>query len=270
MPGLVVVARLAVLIVVLLTGLSASLASADDGAHRPCQVTHDLITLGGRLPHATAEIRDHRAIKIVAFGSSSTYGTGASSEAATYPHRLEVELALLFPGIKLDLVNAGVPGDDAADMARRLDHDVIAQSPDLVIWQTGTNDALRKVPVDQFARQTIDGIQHLHDAGIDVVLMEPQYSPKLVEQQGYLEYIAALRTVGHAAGAPVLRRFDIMKSWMSSGQFVNATMLSTDSLHMKDASYACLGWVTAESIAGAVRDGLKAPGRLTAGDPKAR
>jgi acyl-CoA thioesterase I len=264
------VARQVILSSVLALGLVGTIASAaDDTApldgRTPCQLPPALVALGGPLPHATAEIRHHHALKVVALGSSSTYGTGASEAAATYPSRLEVELGQLFPGVHFKVINKGVPGEVAADMVGRLERDAIAPAPDLVVWQTGTNDALRDLPVDEFARLTVEGVGRLHDAGIDVVLMEPQYSPKLVRQPHYADYVEALRTIGHTTGAPVVRRFDIMKAWMASGQFIDATLLQTDALHMRDASYACLGWVVAEAIAGAVNEAVQSPARLTAG-----
>ncbi len=241
-------------------------APARAADHAPCRCPAELVALGGTLPHAAVDVREHHALRIVALGSSSTYGTGASSEAATYPRRLEAELAELFPGLSLDVVNKGVPGEVAADMMARLDRDVLALHPDLVVWQTGTNDALRDLPVDEFARLTVEGIGRLHDAGIDVVLMEPQYSPKLVQQPHYAEYVDTLRTIGTSVHVPVVRRFAIMKAWEASGQFIDATMLQTDFLHMRDASYACLGWVVARSIADSIGHQVADAGdRLTVG-----
>ena len=244
-----------------MVALAGAAAAAD---HGPCRCPAELVALGGALPHASAEVRDHQTLRIVALGSSSTYGTGASGEAATYPSRLQAELAQMFPGLALEVINKGVPGEIAADMVGRLEQDVLALAPDLVVWQTGTNDALRDLPVDEFARVTNDGLGRLQAANIDVVLMEPQYSPKLVQRPHYADYIEALRTIAHVSGIPVVRRFDIMRSWTASGQFVDQTMLQSDSLHMKDASYACLGWVVAESIATAIKPAAT-PERLTAG-----
>lgn len=241
-------------------GLGTAAASAAEpaptaGAGRaPCHCPAELVALGGALPHSAAALRERRALTIVALGSSSTYGTGASGEAATYPHRLEIELGRMLPGVRLTVINKGVPGEVAGDMLARLDRDVFALKPDLVVWQTGTNDALRDLPVDRFAHQTVDGIARLRKAGIDVILMEPQYSPKLVKRPHYAEYIDVLRAIGKRVHVPVVRRFSIMKAWEADGQFVDATMLQSDWLHMRDASYACLGWVVAQSIATTVAE----------------
>ena len=82
-------------------------------------------------------------IKIVALGSSSTYGAGASTSAASYPSRLAVELAQRLPGHEITVLNRGVNGDEASDMLARLETAVIAEKPDLVLWQVGTNSLLR-------------------------------------------------------------------------------------------------------------------------------
>jgi acyl-CoA thioesterase-1 len=246
-------------------GLAGAASATDEtGDPRACGLPAGVTALDGLLPHAAAALRQREALKIVAFGSSSTYGTGASSPAATYPSRLEVALGQRFPGAKVTVVNQGTPGEVADDMMARLDHDAIAPAPDLVIWQTGTNDALRDVPVESFARLTLDGLARLHEAGIDVVLMEPQYSPKLLRRPHYADYIEALRTIGQATGTPVVRRFDMMEAWVASGRFVDATMLQSDALHMRDASYACLGQAVAEGLAAAIDDTEALTGSLTA------
>jgi acyl-CoA thioesterase-1 len=246
-------------------GLTGAASATDEASgQRACGLPTGLTALDGGLPHAAAALHERHALKIVAFGSSSTYGTGASGPAATYPSRLQVELGQLFPDATLTVINQGVPGEIAADMMVRLERDAIAPAPDLVIWQTGTNDAMRDVPVETFARLTVDGIARLHDAGIDVVLMEPQYSPKLVRQPHYADFVETLRTIGHVTGTPVVRRFDMMEAWVASGRFVNATMLQSDALHMRDASYACLGRAVAEGLADAIGETDSPTGRLTA------
>jgi len=251
---------------VALIGLIGSAGAADaPGRHASCSLPAALTALGGALPHTAGALHRRHALTVVAFGSSSTYGTGASGPAATYPSRLEAALAARFPDARLTVINQGVPGDTAAMMMRRLEHDAIAPAPDLVIWQTGTNDALRDVPVDDFARLTVEGIAKLHDAGIDVVLMEPQYSAKLVAQPHYADYVESLRTVGHATGTPVVRRFDIMQAWLADGAFAGDTMLQNDALHMRDASYDCLGRAVAQGLAEAIDDTARTQPRLTAG-----
>src|SRR5580704_10922939 len=87
-------------------------------------------------------------IKIVALGSSSTAGAGASGPSASYPGRLEFELSRHFFWKDVTVLNRGVNGEEAPDMLARLDTSVIAEEPDLVLWQLGTNWVLRDRPLD--------------------------------------------------------------------------------------------------------------------------
>ena len=117
-------------------------------------------------------------IKIVAIGSSSTYGAGASSAPASYPSRLEAELKARLPGLPITVLNKGIGGEEAAQMVARFDADVLDESPDLVVWQVGSNSVLLNHP----APGTIihQGVERLKASGTEVVLMNPQYAPKII------------------------------------------------------------------------------------------
>src|ERR1700722_3665050 len=101
----------------------------------------------GRLTQVIERLAAHLPVRIIAFGSSSTAGTGASSPSASYPARLEADLTAAWsaPG-SVVVLNRGVGGEDADDMALRLPS-VIAEHPDLIIWQTGSNDPLNGLPL---------------------------------------------------------------------------------------------------------------------------
>src|SRR5438270_12889915 len=102
------------------------------------------------LEHAPVRFRQRIAqglpIKIVAIGSSSTFGSGASTPAASYPSRLEAELKTQLPGLPVTVLNKGIGGEEAPQMVTRFDADVIDESPDLVLWQVGSNSVLRDHP----------------------------------------------------------------------------------------------------------------------------
>jgi lysophospholipase L1-like esterase len=116
-------------------------------AQRPpeCVVADDQNRLDFPLLHTARRLASGRPIKIVALGSSSTYGAGASTFAAAYPSRLAAELAKHFPGHEFTVLNRGVNGEEVTDMLARLETAVIAERPDLVLWQVGTNSVLRDV-----------------------------------------------------------------------------------------------------------------------------
>jgi acyl-CoA thioesterase-1 len=198
------------------------------------------------LPHVARRIAHAQPLRIVAFGSSSTEGAGASSPDATYPSRLRVFLreALHAP---VEVINAGVGGEDADDMARRV-ADVIALRPDLVIWQTGSNDPLRGVPLDRFVAETRAGIAAFRAAGLDVMLMEPQDCDVLRETPGAFAYRDALRRLAAEMQVPLVRRYDLMRAWLAQGLLTRAELFADDGLHMTDGGYARLAEAVGRQI----------------------
>ena len=233
------VARALVLTIALIAAFSTISAFADDPPP-PLDQT--------RLPHVAARLAARQAVVIVAFGSSSTEGTGASSPAATYPSRLLADLTAELPSRqRVIVINQGIGGDDADDMARRLPA-VIAEHPDLIIWQTGSNDPLRNVPLDRFVQETIAGVQAIRAAHIDVMLMGPQLCHTLDGKTSTASYRHALRAIGIGMGVPVIHRYDLMRSWLAAGVLTRAQMLSPDGLHMADGGYAKLADAVARDI----------------------
>jgi len=199
------------------------------------------------LPHTAAALADHDPLRIVAFGSSSTEGIGATSPAASYPSRLQVELGAALPKLPVIVVNRGRGGEDAEDMARRLPG-IIAQHPDLVIWQTGTNDALHDVPLARFVTLTRAGILAMRAAGIDVMLIEPQRCRALDAIPDAGRYREAVRALGAEFGVPVIRRYDLMLLWTKGGPPNRGQLMSGDGLHMGDGGYALLAKEVARTI----------------------
>ena len=198
------------------------------------------------LPHVARRVAQSLPLRIVAFGSSSTEGVGASSPAASYPSRLQAFLRDALP-VPVQVVNAGIGGEDADDMAKRIPA-VLADRPDLVIWQTGSNDPLRDVPLDRFAARTRAGIAELRAGGADVILMEPQDCQALRDHPGAWAYRDALREIAAQMQAPLVRRYDLMHQWIADGLLTPAQMLYTDGLHMTDGGYAQLAKAVGRQI----------------------
>ncbi|MGD0634644.1 MAG: SGNH/GDSL hydrolase family protein [Beijerinckiaceae bacterium] len=181
----------------------------------------------------------HAALRVIAFGSSSTQGAGASSPSASYPAQLQVDLMRMVPkGETVEVVNRGIGGQDADDMIQRLQSDVIAPRPNVVIWQTGSNDPLRGVPLGRFEADMREGIKALRQAGVAVILMEPQWCPRLDQAAHADDYRQAVRKIGQDLDVPVIRRSDMMHQWIAEGRMTRAQMLAPDGLHMADGGYA--------------------------------
>ena len=113
-----------------------------------CNVSVDQVRLANPLARFAHKLVSGEPITIVAIGSSSTAGAGASSAAASYPNRLAVELKQYFPNHSITMINRGVGGEEVGDMLKRFDSAVIAAKPDLVLWQFGTNSVIHDYKIN--------------------------------------------------------------------------------------------------------------------------
>ncbi|HRD76771.1 MAG TPA: GDSL-type esterase/lipase family protein [Hyphomicrobiaceae bacterium] len=206
-------------------------------------------------------------IKIVALGSSSTAGSGASNPNASYPARLDAELDRLFPGRDFHVANFGTGGQLASDMLERIDRDIIPLLPSLVIWQTGVNDAIQDVGLENFRNTLRTGIAHLKSAGIDVILVDMQYYPRSERVAVYKDYLRAMRDVAEDLKVALFRRHTIMHHLIVSGQYTSAELLAPDNFHLNDLSYGCLAKLIAEAITDQIRAGRRSQSTLLPNDP---
>jgi lysophospholipase L1-like esterase len=206
------------------------------------------------LMRVSRHLGSDRAIKIVAIGSSSTAGAGASSPDATYPSRLEAELTEHFLWHDVTVLNRGVNGEEAADMLGRFETSVIAEKPDLVIWQTGTNAVLRDRPLDPKAVLLHEGLARLKAIHADVILVDPQYAPKVIAKADVEGMVSLIAATAKEQSVDVFRRFALMKRWHQTDHLPFDAFVSPDGLHMNDWSYGCLAkWLGAAIVEAATR-----------------
>lgn len=205
-----------------------------------CNVPESFIAQHVPLSRTALKLNAGLPIKIVAIGSSSTAGVGASDPDNAYPARLEEELQRRWPTADITVINRGIGGERVTQMLARFERDVFAEKPDLVIWQAGTNGALQGDAVDHLRNIVLEGVARLRSERIDVVLMSPQYAPSFNRAQRNLLHVEAIRSAGRQAGVAVFRRFEIMQYWLASGQMALDEMLSPDGLHLNDLSYGCV------------------------------
>ncbi|MDC7786234.1 SGNH/GDSL hydrolase family protein [Rhodoplanes sp. TEM] len=222
-------------------------ASASDTAP-PCRPQADLTRFADRLPRTAERIARHQPLTIVALGSSSTAGAGASSPDASYPSRMAARLRETLPGQHVTVLNRGVNGEDAQDMLARLEAGVLAERPDLVLWQIGTNALLRGHSLDGVRTMVADGIARIRRQGIDVVLIDPQYAPSVLAKPQAAEMLALLARMAREGHADLFPRFAVMKRWHETERIPIETFIDPDGLHMNDWSYACFGRLMADAI----------------------
>lgn len=214
-----------------------------------CAVPPALAALGVPLVRTAARLSAGKPLRIIAMGSSSTAGFGASSAEMSYPDRLQEELGRRFPGIPIAVVNRGIGGQDVGEEVARLGRDVIAARPDLVIWQVGTNAVLRRDDFSADERLIRRGVAMMKENGSDVVLMDLQYAPFLMARPSYRAMERLIAATARRMRVGLFRRFAVMALWARTGQLAPAPMIAPDGLHMTDASYGCLAADLAETIA---------------------
>lgn len=235
---------------------AAAQAQASEGA-RPCAG----YAPSPDLPAGRRALEERRKLKIVALGSSSTEGVGASAPDRAYPARLEAELRAAFPNRSIKVVNRGVGGEEVPEMLARLDRDVLADKPDIVIWQMAANAMIRGVPAQTLRAGIHEGVARIRAAGADVLLMSPQYAPRLIASGRSDEIAAQLASLATAEKAPLFPRYEIMKAWRDAQGIPFADFLIGDGLHLNDWAYAC----TAQLLARAMTPALQDPAIRTAG-----
>ena len=225
----------------------------------------------GSLPHVAGKLAAAEPVVIVAFGSSTTNSYGATSPEFAYPNRLAAQLHRQYPTADITVVIRGKGGEDAPEMMKRLQTEVIDMKPDLVIWQVGTNAVLRNLDPAETARLVEEGVGRIQAAGGDIVLVDPQYSPRVnehAESAGkmvkLLGKVAELRHIG------IFPRFEVMRDWHETQAIPIDTFVIADGLHMNDWGYACFAQLLGDDIiksVGQIKLGVNVPGNLQAYRP---
>src|SRR5947209_9774396 len=225
----------------------------------------------GSLPHVASKLAAGQPIEIIAFGSSSTVGYGTSSPEFTYPNRLAAQLRRQYPNAEISVVNRGKGGEDAAEMMKRLQTEVIDMKPDMVIWQVGTNAVLRNDDPGETAKLVDDGITRIQQAGADLVLVDPQYSPKVNERgESVSKMVTLLGKVAQLRHIGIFPRFEVMRDWHEKQAIPIESFVIADGLHMNDWGYACFAQLLGDDIiksVGQIKLGVNVPANVQAYRP---
>jgi len=229
-------------------------AAAVADSHPACRVTASQDRLDYPLVRVARHLESDLSIRIVAIGSSSTAGAGASAPEAAYPSRLEAELTQHFLWQDITVLNRGTNGEEVEDMVARFDSSVIAEKPDLVIWQMGTNSVLRDHPLDPKATLLHEGLARLKAIRADVILVDPQYAPKVIAKPEAEGMVAQIAATAKEQNVDLFRRFALMRRWYQNDHMPFDAFVSPDGLHMNDWSYDCLAkWLGTAIVEAATR-----------------
>jgi len=223
------------------------------GGEARCEVPAELTRVDFTLPHLSARLKAGSPVKIVAIGGASTTGAAAGSPELAYPHRLQEILDRSYPNVPITVVNKGVPRQTAQQMLDRFASDVFAEDPVLVIWETGTTDAVRGVEVDDFAGTLQSGINELKTRSIDIMLVDMQFSRGTVTVIDFERYLDTLHQVAEDNEIYVFPRFEMMRYWSEQNVFNFDGVAKDQRADLAASVYECIGHRLAKIIQEALR-----------------
>lgn len=217
-------AKVLLSLILLCGSLAAPVARAGDAAPAAsttpsaCELPSYLLTSESRLPKVAEAVNVGKPLEILVIGSRST--TIPTAEDASYPARMQVILKDKLPPSETVHVSVEIQSKKtAAEAATSFVKLVEAKKPTLVVWQTGTVDAIRAIDPDEFRGAVTEGVAALQNAGADVVLMNLQYSPRTETMISAPPYLDNMRVVAQEHDIPLFDRFAIMRQWNDQGQF---------------------------------------------------
>jgi hypothetical protein len=244
LPGLVLLAA---------TLVSMPLRAEDSPAGASCDVPASLLEAESPLPRVEAVVKAGKPLDILVVGSRSSTIGGADTAGFAYPARMQAALKDKFPKIMVNVSVEIQAKKTANEVAAALARLMEGKAPTLVLWQTGTVDAMRSVDPDDFRSAVDDGVVALRKAGADVVLINPQYSPRTETMILEPPYLDNMRAVAQAHDVPLFDRFGIMHQWNDQGDF--DLFGAHRGLEMAKRVHDCLGRALATFVMGAAHLG---------------
>jgi hypothetical protein len=231
------------IVVALLCVLSGGAAVAKEG--NECITAAGSIAPDFSLPHVALAIA-RKKLDVAVVGSASSELSGPAGTNIAYPTRLEEALRSLLPGVTVKVATYARPRETASEMEAKLPRIISDSKPALLIWQTGTADAIRGVDPEEFRVSLDDGVDKVRAADADVVFMNMQYSPRTEAMLAVTAYADAMRIVALKREAVLFDRFTIMKRWNEGGVF--DLYGATRTTNIAERVHDCLGRLLADVV----------------------
>ena len=253
----------------LLLGLAFGAGSAMSMAPpEACQAADDLAGTATPIPKVAAALHPGAVLDILAVGSATMFGPEASLAPGTitsqsmgesgklpfqtklfagpaseraFPLQMAKELRNAVPGLDVKIAVRGGRNLLATDMLDLLRTELAAHHYDLVLWQTGTVEAVRNIPLGEFGQTLSDGAEAVTGAGADLVLVDPQFSRFLQTSSNVEPYEQALQQVAAMPGVLLFRRYDLMHAWANDGQIDLERTPRSDRQKAIETLHTCIG-----------------------------
>lgn len=252
--------------------VASPVAQAGSPCDAPDSITEDLAPL----PHVAAQLKPNGTLNVLTIGSATVFSpteslqpgtiTGqalglvgpkktdlAPPSAAAFPLQMARALEASIPGLKVNVTVRGGRGMLATEMLDILHQELSTTHYDLVIWQTGTVEAVRNVPLGGFFQTLSDGAAAVAAEGGDLVLVDPQYSRFLHANADVDSYAQALQQTAAQPGVVLFHRFDLMRHWSSTGQIDLERTPKASRVATVEQLHACLGQALAHFVTAAAK-----------------
>jgi hypothetical protein len=222
-------------------------------AQRPdgCDVPGYLLFGENELPHVAQAVKEKQQLAIAIIGTGSS--TLAGPEGKAYPAQLEAALKARLPNVDLRVTTHAAVRQTAADMWQEVKKILYEQKPTLIVWQTGTVDAMRGIEPDEFGSVLNHAVEKARAAGTDVILMNMQYSPRTETMIAVGPYAENMRWVSQQRSVPLFDRLGIMRHWSDTGVFDFYT--PTKAFVVAQKVHECIGRALATQIIDAAQLG---------------
>jgi hypothetical protein len=228
---------------------SAVSVRAEEVQPHGCEVPAYLLTSENVLKKVAEAVKPEGRLDILVIGSRSA--TVVSPDGSGFPGRMEAALREKLPTIKVKVSLELQIKKTAGDVVNGLNQLLEGKQPTLIIWQTGTVDAMRAVDPDDFRTAVDGGVTALRRHGADVVLMNLQYGPRMETMITTAPYLDVMRVVAQQHEIPLFDRFAIMHHWNETGQF--DLFNNSRGVELAKRVHDCLGRALANFVIDAAR-----------------
>lgn len=233
-----------------------------------CRAPDDAAGAVAPLPHVAVILKPGSVLEVLAVGSATMFGSNASLGPGTitsrslgnatqllsqaklfsqppseraFPLQMVKAIRSAVPGLQVNITVRGGRSLLATDMLSLLRTELAAKHFDLVLWQTGTVEAVRNVPPGEFAQTLSDGADAVLAANANLVLIDPQYSRFLQTNSNMEPYELGFQQVAAMPGVVLFRRYDLMRGWANDSQIDLERTPQADRQRVIEVLHACLG-----------------------------
>ena len=252
-------------------------APAQDACAAPDEATAALTAL----PRVGEALKAGQTLRVLAIGSATMFGPEAALAPGTltsqslatrgplrptqsgpftqeaseqaFPRQMGRALQQAVPGVRVEVVVRGGRGMTAADMLALMRTEIAAVKPQLILWQTGTVEAVRNSPPGEFGQVLLEGAEAAEQAGANLVLIDPQYSRFLQANSNLDPYTQAMQQAAMLPGTVLFHRFDLMRGWANAGQIDLERTPKAERRRAVETLHACIGVTLAKLVMAAAR-----------------